>query len=96
MDLLGNAASSAGRMWSVTRQYPLAKLAAGKTTDAYEDLLKQREAYPYRAETWRMLAQVAEQLGQPKIAARAYAEAANRDVRDDESRARLRELRSSF
>jgi tetratricopeptide (TPR) repeat protein len=96
MALLGTAASMAGRMWAITRQYPLAKLAAGKPSDAYEDLLRQREAYPYRAETWRMLAQVAEQLGQPKIAVRAYAEAANRDVRDDISRERLRALRDSL
>jgi tetratricopeptide (TPR) repeat protein len=95
-DLLAAASSSAGRMWTITRQFPLALIAAGKPAGAYDDLLRQREAYPYRAETWRLLGQVAKQLGQPQIAARAYAEAADRDVRDDISRAQLRELNPSF
>jgi tetratricopeptide (TPR) repeat protein len=96
LDLLATAANDAGRMWSVTRQLPLALIAAGKAKGAYDDLLRQRKMYPFRAETWRMLAQVAEQLGQPEIAARGYAEAANCDVRDDFSRARLRALRAAF
>ena len=95
-DLLGNAASRSGRNWSIARRYPIALVAAGNPDHAYVDLLRQRESYPYRAETWRMLAQVAEQLHNPIIAARAYAEAANRDVRDDISRARLRELSAPF
>ncbi len=95
-DLLGNAASSAGRMWSITRQYPLALAASGRTDKAYEDVLRQLTGHPYRAESWRLLAQLAEELRSLKDAARAYAEAANRDVRDDISRGRLRELRASF
>jgi len=96
LDLLGSAASNAGRNWAIARQYPLALLAAGKPDRAYEDMLRQLTGHPFRAEAWRFLAQIAEQLRSPKDAARAYAEAANRDVRDDVSRARLRELSASF
>ena len=96
LDLLAAAASNAGRMWSITRQYPIALAAMGRTDKAYDDVLRQLTGHPYRAESWRLLAQLAEQLHSAKDAARAYAEAANRDVRDGISRARLRELRASF
>ena len=96
LDLLGNAASSAGRMWSITRQYPLTLAATGHADKAYEDVLRQLTGHPYRAEAWRFLGQLAEQLSQPPLAARAYSEAASRDVRDDVSREKLRALRSSL
>ena len=95
-DLLGSAASDSGRNWSIASRYPLALLEAGKPQRAYEDVLRQLTGHPFRAEAWRFLAQIAEQLGDRKSAARAYSEAANRDVRDDISRAKLAELRASF
>ncbi|MEO6754662.1 MAG: tetratricopeptide repeat protein [Chthoniobacteraceae bacterium] len=95
-DLLASAASSAGRNWSIARRYPIALLVAGKTARAYEDVLRQLTGHPFRAESWHFLGQIADQMQQPAVAARAYAEAADRDVRDDFSRARLRELRASF
>ncbi len=95
-DLLGNATNEASRNWSIARRYPLALLQAGKPQRAYEDVLRQLTGRPYRAEAWRFLAQIAEQLGDRKSAARAYSEAADRDVRDDISRAKLVELRGSF
>jgi tetratricopeptide (TPR) repeat protein len=103
LDLLGTAASSAGRMWSIARQYPLALIAMGQARTAYDDVLRQLTGHPYRAEAWRFraeawrfLGQIAEQLSERDVAARAYAEAANRDVRDDASRERLRALRSGL
>ncbi len=95
-DLLAGAASSSGRNWAIARQYPLALVASGRAGKAYEDVLRQLTGHPFRAEAWRLLAQLAEQLGSAKDAARAYAEAANRDVRDDFSRDRLRALRAAF
>jgi len=95
LDLLGSAASSAGRMWSIARQYPLTLAATGHADKAYEDVLRQLTGHPYRAEAWRFLGQLAEQLAQPPLAARAYSEAANRDVRDEVSRAKLQAFRSS-
>ena len=96
LDLLGNATSNSARNWSVARRYPLALAASGRADKAYEDVLRQLFGHPYRAETWRLLGQLAEQLRQPAVAARAYSEAANRDVRDDASRARLRALNASL
>ena len=96
LNLLGNAASIAGRNWSVARMYPLTLAANGRADKAYEDILRQLTGHPYRAEAWRMLGQIAEQIGDKKIAARAYGEAADRDVRDEVSREKLRVLRSSL
>ncbi len=95
MNLLGNAASNSGRNWSIGRRYPLTLVAIGKPDRAYEDVLRQLTGHPFRAEAWRLLGQIAEQLRQPAIAANAYAEAVNRDVRDDASRERLRALRAA-
>jgi len=96
LDMLGDAASSAGRNWSVARQYPLALIASGRADKAYEDVLRQLTGHPYRAESWRFLGEIAEQLKQAPLAVRAYTEAANRDVRDDTSRARIRTLSTSM
>ena len=93
-DLLGAACNASGRNWRIARQYPLAFAAAGKPQRAYEDILAQLTARPYRAEAWRLLAQLAEEMGQSHDAARAYGEAANRDIRDDVSRERLGVLRT--
>ena len=96
LDLLANAASNSPRNWAIGRQYPLALLAAGKADRAYEDVLRQLTGHPFRAEAWRFLGQIAEQLRQTEVAANAYAEAANRDARDDISRERLHALRDSL
>lgn len=96
LDLLGNAASSAGRNWSVSRRYPLALLQSDRARKAYEDVLRQLTGHPYRAEAWRMLGKIAESLSEPEIALRAYSEAALRDVRDDFSRGRIQSLRPAL
>lgn len=99
---LATAASLAPRRWDITRRLPVTLAATGKPERAYLDLLRQNASLHdkgldrYRAETWRLLGQIAEQLGQPAVAARAYGEAANRDSRDSSSRERLRALRSSL
>jgi tetratricopeptide (TPR) repeat protein len=94
--LLAQAADAAPRNWSICRRLPLKLVAIGKPNSAYEDILRQNNVRPYRADAWRLLGQIAEKLGQPAIAARAYGEAANRDTRDSVSRERLRALRSSL
>ncbi len=96
LDLLAHAASNSGRNWAMARQYPLALLALGKPDKAYDDVLRQLTGHPFRAESWRFLGQIAEQLRQPGVAAKAYAEAANRDARDEVSRERLHALRDSL
>lgn len=96
LDLLATACSTAGRNWSLARQYPLALAAMGEVGRAFDDVLRQLTGRPYRAEAWRLLARFAEELGAAKEAARAYGEAANRDVRDEFSRARLAALRKKL
>jgi len=96
LDLLGGACSDSGRMWATARQYPLALVASDKPDGAYEDVLRQLTGHPFRAEAWRLLGQIAEKMGASEGAARAYGEAANRDVRDEFSRERMRELRKGL
>jgi hypothetical protein len=91
-DFLADAASTAPRNWSMVRAYPLALEALGKPQDAYAELLRSITALDIRAEPWRDVARVAETLKDFPVALRAYGEAANRDCRDDYSRARIREL----
>ena len=91
-DFLAGAASEAPRNWSMVRAYPLALEAMGKPADAYVELLRSLHTHDYRAEAWRTLARVAEQTGDRALTMRAYGEAANRDCRDDFSRARMSEL----
>ena len=93
-DLLATACNASGRNWRIARLYPLASAAGGKPQKAYEDILAQLTARPYRAEVWRLLGQLAEEMGQLRDAARAFGEAANRDLRDGVSRERLSALRT--
>ena len=94
--LLADAADAAPRNWSICRRLPLTLVAIGKPERAYADILRHNNVRPYRADAWRLLGQIAEQLGDKAVAARAYGEAANCDSRDSFSRERLRELRSSL
>ncbi len=92
-DFLAQAATASPRNWRMVRAYPLALEAMGKTADAYAELLRTLHTHDYRAEAWRTLARFGERLNDRAIALRAYGEAANRDCRDDFSRARMGELR---
>jgi protein O-mannosyl-transferase len=92
LDLLAQAAARSLRNWSIVRKYPLTLESINRNSEAYSDLLRSMHTHGYRAEGWRMLARVAEKMNQRAIAVRAYGEAANRDCRDDFSRAKIREL----
>jgi hypothetical protein len=95
-DMLGRVCMASGRMWSNARQFPLTLAAAGRLDGAYEELTRQVTERHYRAEAWRLLGQIAEQVGRLPVAAQAYGKAANRDVRDTASRERLKVLRAGL
>lgn len=92
LDLMAAAVTAAPRNWTIVRALPLTLDALGKTSNAYNELLRTVTARAYRAEGWRTLAMLAEKLGNTPVAMKAYGEAANSDCRDSFSRARIREL----
>lgn len=92
LDLMAEAVTAAPRNWTIVRALPLTLDALGKTSNAYNELLRTVTARAYRAEGWRTLAMLAEKLGNAPVAMKAYGEAANSDCRDAFSRARIREL----
>jgi tetratricopeptide (TPR) repeat protein len=92
LDLMAEAVTASPRNWTIARSLPLTLDALGKTSNAYNELLRTVTERTYRAEGWRTLALLAEKLGNITAAMKAYGEAANRDCRDSVSRARIREL----
>jgi tetratricopeptide (TPR) repeat protein len=107
LHLLAQASAEAPRNWDVCRRLPERFLALGQPQNAYGDLMRQNKVRPYRAECWKMIGRILEmkaalavKAGDPKslleaidMANRAYGEAANCDLRDDEARRKLQELR---
>lgn len=94
LPMLADAASRELRNWGICRMLPEAYMQLGKPQQAIEEILRFNTEHPFRAEAWRLLGRAAEQAGNFEMAARAYGEAANRDLRDEVSRGRLRELRA--
>ena len=92
LHLMAQAAGESPRNWSIVRAYPAALEAQNRPSDAYMELLRSLHTHNYRAEGWRMLARVAEKIPDKSVALKAYGEAANRDCRDEFSRAKMREL----
>ena len=89
---LAVAAAASPRNWSFVLAHPLALEYVGKPGEAYTALLTSLLTRNYRAESWRMLAGIAERIGSLDVVRKAYGEAANRDCRDEVSRTRIREL----
>lgn len=107
LQMLAQAVSESPRNWDVCRRYPNKLLEFNRLESAYQDLLGQNQQRPYRAEAYKLLGRVLEakataaaQAGDQKsfliflaMAAHAYGDAANCDLRDDDARRRLRALR---
>jgi tetratricopeptide (TPR) repeat protein len=90
-DLLRQAVTLAPSDWE-TRKHYLKYLQQGQPQEALRELSAFIEQHPFRADSWRMLAKMLEELHQPAVAAQAWREAALRDVRDEESRAAWQRL----
>jgi protein O-mannosyl-transferase len=108
--LLAQAVDAAPRNWDIARRFAEARLAAGLLDRAYDELIRQNGVRPYRSEAYRLMAEILEakamkalQSGNAKaaqalldMAAHAYGDAANCDVRDEVSRKKLAELRETL
>lgn len=92
-DLLRQAAEIAPANWPHRRRYLAHLVERGEVAAARHNLVGFLEKYPFRAESWRLLGQYCEAMNAPAPAKIAYAEAVQRDVRDEASRIRLAALR---
>jgi cytochrome c-type biogenesis protein CcmH/NrfG len=87
---LREAVAAAPANWPIRKRYVETLAAAGDFAGAQRELGAFLERQSFRAEAWKLLAQLLERSNEPERAKIAYAEAARRDVRDEESSARAR------
>ena len=91
-DLLREALALAPRNWSI-RQRHLEYLAErGQPEQALRELRAFLATSSFRSDSWKLMGQLLESIHRPDLALAAYREAADRDVHDEETRARIRQL----
>lgn len=91
-ELLEKAVALAPDNWGIRKRYIEYLREAHQPKEALDELRNFLQRHPFRAESWRLLAKVLEEQHQPELAAQAWLEAAERDVRDEDSRAALQRL----
>jgi tetratricopeptide (TPR) repeat protein len=84
--LLAEAAEMNPGNWPARQRYARALLEQGKTLLALREVRTFLDRQPFRAESWRMLGEALEKIGDVSRAREAFAEAARRDVHDAVSR----------
>lgn len=94
-DLLRQAAESVPANWPIRKRHLEHLIERGERAAAARELRDFLTAYPFRAESWRMLGALLESLGQRDLAIDAYQQATWRDAHDEESRASLRRLQAA-
>ena len=92
--LLRDAVAVAPRNWAIRQRWLEHLDERGQTAEAARELRALLGRESFRAESWLLLGRFVEKLAQPAAAVTAYEQAAERDVRDPLSRARLAELRA--
>lgn len=80
LPLLREAATVNPRFWPVRKAYIACLIERGEMRTALEELRAVLADQPFRAETWEMLGNVADKIGNRTLAQSAYAEADRRDV----------------
>lgn len=91
-DLLRQAADLAPRNWPLRQRYIQHLGERGALVEAARESRQFLAQQPFRAESWHQLGALLERLAQPRLAARAYEEAAARDVRDAEAARKAKAL----
>jgi tetratricopeptide (TPR) repeat protein len=91
-DLLHQAVEAAPRNWAIRKRWLEHLDERGQTADAARELRALLARESFRAESWLLLGTFLEKLAQPAAAITAYEQAAARDGRDPQSRARLAAL----
>ncbi len=90
--LLREAVTVAPKNWTIRKRWIEHLDERGQTAEAARELRDLLGREPFRSESWLLLGRYLEKLAQPTAAVAAYGQAAERDVRDPLSRARLANL----
>ena len=90
--LLRDALKIAPNNWAIRKQYIEYLNERGSKDEAMRELREVIQASGFRSESWKLLGQLLESINRPDLALGTYREAADRDVHDEETRARIRQL----
>ena len=91
-DLLREAAKRAPENWPVQKRYVMHLAELSHNRDAMITLRSIAADQPWRADTWKLLGDFWARLGQLDSAARAYENAINLDVHDDDTPRKLKQI----
>ena len=94
-NLLRAALESAPRNWSIRKQYVEYLLERGDDEEAMREMRDVLVFHGFRNEEWILMGRILESINRPDLALNAYRQAADRDVHDEATRARIRELAAS-
>lgn len=90
--MLREAVDLAPRNWSIRKRHLEYLIERGDRDAALRELREVIAAAPFRADSWKLLAQLLDSMNQPSLALGAYQEAAERDVHDAETREQMLRL----
>jgi tetratricopeptide (TPR) repeat protein len=90
--IMREALGKAPRNWPIRKRYLEYLVERGDREEAIRELRDFIDIHDYRNETWRMMGEMLEASGRLALARDAYQQAADRDVHDEKTRARIRAL----
>ncbi len=90
--LLRDALEAAPKNWPVRKQFVEYLIDRGSKEEAMKELRDVIQSGGFRGETWTLMARLLESISRPDLALHAYRQAADRDVYDEETRTRIRQL----
>ena len=91
-NLLRDALDSAPRNWPIRKQYVEYLLERGDEEEAMREMRDVLVFHGFRNEEWVLMGRILESINRPDLALNAYRQAADRDVHDEETRTRIRQL----
>ena len=91
-NLLRDALDHAPNNWSIRKQYVEYLIERDEEEEAMRELRDELQTDGFRSESWNLMGRLLESINRPDLAIGAYRQAADRDVHDEETRARIRQL----
>ncbi len=91
-NLLRAALESAPRNWPIRKHYVEYLLERGDDEEAMREMRDVLIFHGFRNEEWVLMGRILESINRPDLALNAYRQAAGRDVHDEATRTRIRQL----
>ena len=91
-NLLRDALDLAPQNWSIRKQYVEYLIERGDDDEAMREMRDVLVFHGFRNEEWVLMGRILESINRPDLALNAYRQAADRDVHDEETRTRIRQL----